>query len=446
MITSPGPCRVFSGETVWLELLLENLGQPGGGLTFACHGSAWDRGVIEPARVSVDRLAETNASLAAQLLHHSGGLASGAIASPDELHPLIVEQADGGAVLAGHFPTFEIEGDAEDLRVVVEVTGREPGHGILRLDIWPHQRPDQGWAGVIVPFEVVAAATGPVRRATGRDAGLHALDQQTTLFALVGLGPGPAAVAGAQRTMEVWLAELESAAIPPWTLERFPFAPELPPTIGRSMAPARELELAAHGGLVVAAPAALSEPALAWLADEDLDEDELSALQADAGGGTHGAAWERRMVGERGAAELALWLHTPGLSEAAVVAAQRRLRALVTDLVTTACGPGEASASQAVIGRWGWVPEHPWAATPYEWVCGVDAREALEEDVHAGEHVRAVTEWMWLGSALLAKLGDSQPLAAVAETRPAGDGLVVALRSGRSLGELEVALGPILPG
>jgi len=108
---------------------------------------------------------------------------------------------------------------------------------------------------------------------------------------------------------------------------------------------------------------------------------------------------------------------------------------------------------QAWITRAAWFPEldfyEQYNQTLYETASTIDwfrshLNGMLASRAWACRRLRFMASTLWLGKELASQV-DMDRLAPVAELSPAGDATRVRLRPGRSLGELEAALAPILP-
>ncbi|MBS2021897.1 MAG: hypothetical protein JST92_05765 [Deltaproteobacteria bacterium] len=135
-----------------------------------------------------------------------------------------------------------------------------------------------------------------------------------------------------------------------------------------------------------------------------------------------------------GVALFGLWHYFEGASPSI----QERGAALLDELVNELASAVELQ--QAFITRWDWAPIST-SATPYEQVA--DFRASTTRP-YASVDLRAVSEQMWLGPGLAARV-DLENLRAMADVRPVGANFEVRLHPGRGIEELEVALLPILP-
>jgi hypothetical protein len=82
--------------------------------------------------------------------------------------------------------------------------------------------------------------------------------------------------------------------------------------------------------------------------------------------------------------------------------------------------------------------------TPYEQACGIDGGVTATR-AWGSRFLRAVTDRLWLGPDLLARVGGSAALEPVADIRPVGDAVALALRRPATLADLERVLAPVLP-
>jgi hypothetical protein len=136
---------------------------------------------------------------------------------------------------------------------------------------------------------------------------------------------------------------------------------------------------------------------------------------------------------------VALWLDLEDLDDGRQASAAAVLEGVVDDLVRDARG------LQAFVARWAWAPMMTAGATPYEQACGIDGQVTTTR-TWGSRFLRAVTERLWLGPALLARIGGPAALAPVADVRPVGDAVALALRPPATLADLERVLAPLLPG
>jgi hypothetical protein len=121
--------------------------------------------------------------------------------------------------------------------------------------------------------------------------------------------------------------------------------------------------------------------------------------------------------------------------QAAVIAA-------VVELVDE--GMMQGTGLQALVAHWDWRPVAGIGRTPYEVACDIDG-PFLNGRAWCTRYLRGVAERLWLGSDLIAHLGDPRPLAHVAEVTPVGTALRVVLTPSSRLDDLEQALAPLLP-
>jgi hypothetical protein len=108
---------------------------------------------------------------------------------------------------------------------------------------------------------------------------------------------------------------------------------------------------------------------------------------------------------------------------------------------------------QAWITRAAWLPEldfyEQYNQTLYEMASTIDwfrshMNGLLASRAWVCRRLRFMASTLWLGKELASQV-DMERVATIAELSPAGDATCVRLRDGRSLGELEAALAPILP-
>jgi hypothetical protein len=142
---------------------------------------------------------------------------------------------------------------------------------------------------------------------------------------------------------------------------------------------------------------------------------------------------------EEPAPQLAFFFDTNVLDATELDAAESCLFAVANDLMITARG------MQAFMGRWAWRGLPLLDMTPYEIACGLGG-QCTTARFWCQTYLRGVTEQMWLGPDLLARLGGIDMLATVAEVTPIGGGIHVELKGEAKLDELEAALEPLLPG
>jgi hypothetical protein len=142
---------------------------------------------------------------------------------------------------------------------------------------------------------------------------------------------------------------------------------------------------------------------------------------------------------EEPAPHLGLWFDTEGLDESDLAASTQWLAGLVDSVMVGASG------LQALVGRWDWGRSTTFETTPYEGACGVGG-SCTTARFWCGRFLRGVTERLWLGPELVARLGGTDGLAPIASVTPVGAGVRVTLKEGATLDELEQALAPLLPG
>ena len=106
----------------------------------------------------------------------------------------------------------------------------------------------------------------------------------------------------------------------------------------------------------------------------------------------------------------------------------------------------ETNGFQAIVGQWGWQgppTDIRTNMTLYEVACSIGG-QCTTARFWCQTFLRGVTPNLWLGQALLDRLGDRGPLESISTVVPFGAGVRVTLNEGRTLDDLEVAIDPLL--
>jgi hypothetical protein len=134
---------------------------------------------------------------------------------------------------------------------------------------------------------------------------------------------------------------------------------------------------------------------------------------------------------------LGLWMDLDGVPDAEA----RDAEALLVALAGEAMDRGDGL--QAMVGRWAQAPEG--AHTAYEQACGLGGSVVVYRS-WCSRFLRGVTaRALWLGPDLLARLGETGALEAVATFTKVERAARVELADGAQLDALERALAPLLP-
>lgn len=435
-----------AGEDMHLVASVRSIGGAGRGMTIEVWGPALDAGLASADRVTLT-VGPPAARRTAVAALEGASTPEGAAAPPPHRR------------LAARFPDLEIpaapppiEGAAcptpeqgrravdalLEARVHAIVQGRAlaPGEAGLHVGFVPAQAPGARLSQETA-LRVTPAPRRPLRCAPWTDArALRALETPARLVAFVALGADREASARlAAEAMERWASAL---------------------------APARDgvFYTVAIGGPDLGAPPRQGEVAARDLFAGSSLRGELAACRTfsaacraspaphhASGAPPHGFTLTTPFqAAEAGAEEagaedpalphLALWLDTRGLASEYIEMAASVLDAIVGGAIE------RGGALSGLVASWDWTPSYGADATPYERACGVQGptmrRSWCERFLH-GVAGRGV----WLGERLVEQLGDTAPLRAVAEVRPAGRGLSARTAD---LDALERALAPLLPG
>lgn len=114
-----------------------------------------------------------------------------------------------------------------------------------------------------------------------------------------------------------------------------------------------------------------------------------------------------------------------------------QLTAIAESLFTTHQG------IQAYLAQWNTIPDHL-ESTSYELIGGVHGQTTLSQ-TWCSKFLRAVTDRMWLGSALLARIENPDALSDHGVIQPMGDGIRIDVESIPQLHALETMLTSLIP-
>jgi hypothetical protein len=166
---------------------------------------------------------------------------------------------------------------------------------------------------------------------------------------------------------------------------------------------------------------------------------------------TSGFAFNRNsypLIGVEKAAEiimaptLAFWINLDNYVAEEVGQIRQRMAELVDSLVE------QTPVLQAFIANWDWpqAPESFSANTPYEAILGLNGGSINNLQTYNTRFLRAISDKLWLGPELAAKLGDNRKqLDTIAEVGQVGTGLRIILKEGAKLEQLVQVITPILP-
>jgi hypothetical protein len=419
------------GELLALSLGVRNAGGESRGILVAVWGEALARGLvtIEPVRV---------------VGHGEAARAEG---------PFTPTEAEGQTVWMARFPDFPVpagtadpEGAARrsrrsraaaaaaEIHVYLRGRAEAPGEGPLHVGVGPLANPP-GQLVQTTELTVRRPAHIPARRGT-RPAGefLLKMEDPRILVGLVTLGAARATAAeAAADAIARW-----SATLSPDRRGRYQVN-----VLGRGgEAPRRERLAAGAIGAGKRWDAVRAELSTCLAFSATLERtvffpDPLAIF----GSGFLWGAEPLAGAGSRGAAcpHVALWLDLEDLDDGQRAAAAAVLEGLVDDLVT------RASGVQAFVARWAWAPIISADATPYELACGIHGQVTTTRR-WCSRFLRAVTDRLWLGPALLERIGGPAVLAPVADVRPVGELVALVLRPPATLADLARVLAPLLPG
>jgi len=425
------------GEPLQLHCDVRNVGGASRGLAIVVWGEAIDRGLVAPSEVEV--------IVGMTLSRPQAPRVTVPLAAENGIPGLMARFADLD-LRAGH-DIYDKSARRLDPRTLVDLAGRSgvsaivkgavvaPGAGKLHVGFVPLAAQQDGQCAHTMSLSVRAASRRPLRaRADVEADALRALDpSEDTLAALVSFDlDRVTAAAHAADAVEKWSALL-ARPLGKWSIAIF----------------------RADGGRVGSgsskAAGFFTSPRWAKLRKEFASEqrvscslpvgDSLFGPDGDPDPHVHGFTFGTGMIpaqldaGDRELPTLALSLDLTG----AVPDAAAALHAIVDDLMARAQGV------QALVARWDGVAGSI-DRTPYERATGIYGDLLLTS--WQKRYLRGVGDGpLWLGPALLERLGDRGPLErAAASVVPVGAGVRVTPAAGAAgLDALERALAPLLP-
>ena len=424
------------GEPLQLHCDVRNVGGASRGLAIVVWGEAIDRGLVAPSEVEV--------TVGMTLSRPQAPRVTVPLAAENGIPGLLARFADLD-LPAGH-DIYDKSARRLDPRTLVDLAGRSgvsaivkgavvaPGAGKLHVGFVPLAAQQDGQCAHTMSLSVRAASRRPLRaRADVEADALRALDPSDSLAALVSFDLDRAAAAAhAADAVEKWSALL-ARPLGKWSIAVF----------------RRDAGRVGSGSSKAAG--FFTSPRWAKLRKEFASEQRVSCSlpvggslfgpDGDPDPHVHGFTFGTGMIpaqldaGDRELPTLALSLDLTG----AVPDAAAALHAIVDDLMARAQGV------QALVARWDGVAGSI-DRTPYERATGIYGDLLLTS--WQKRYLRGVGDGpLWLGPALLERLGDRGPLErAAASVVPVGAGVRVTPAAGAAgLDALERALAPLLP-
>jgi hypothetical protein len=421
---------VYAGETLSILVYVQNNGGPATGLDIVAWGSALDARLVVLETVAIRSV---NRPMDIDLMEFSA-----------------YERRDGDEkkrVSKATFPALQLPGGiaggpwaVSQLNVSwqkayaaicqaqchVQISGSiEPtGSGELFIAFRPHTNRRRGQAIYHTLLEVLPAPRRPLRyseaRRPARYSELHRLEKPDCLFALVSFGVDQEQSSGVVAdAIEAWVVEVAAKDADRFTIH-LQTRPDLRPRAERLQAreiPGSDRWAELRGALKHCASFSIKRRSAAILFDAS--KMHYQACQ------------------EAPAPHLAFWYFAERLDETELEKAQRWLVGMVDSLMRRLAG------LQALAGRWAWWNAIYLDSTPYEVACSLGG-QCTTALFWCKKYLRGVTERVWLGPALLARLSGAD-LKTVAVVTQVGDGVRVELREDATLDRLEEVLAPLLP-
>lgn len=450
---------VFVGETFNLMHVLTNYGGPGTGISVVAWGPAIDEGLVGPESVELTTIEMATGRMDSDLRAferrpstlEGHTIETSAADFPGQAIRQGIPRVDS-AMLAGVTTMRQQMRISQmqftpQLRVMLKFRPLKEGRANLMIGYVPAENPQEGQTGVQLPLTAEHKPRTPLRMGADAPAGkpqramldasaalawARKLETPRTLIGMASLSADRAACARiAAAAFERW-----SRVIAPGGKGSYDVHVATDP-----LQHGRRHKLKVKD--IPAGAAWQTDPALLATCEHlyaalptGLLPDSGAPIPLTSGFMLEASSMSYRYGSERVAVQLAFWLCLGWPKAPDPELAQRELAAILDGLLADGAG------YQGFIARWDWEPRIL-TTTLYEQVSGI-RNPGTASHLWCSRFLRAVSERLWLGPDLLARLGDTGALAALGSLTPVGKGLRFELAAGASLDALEKALSPLL--
>jgi len=413
----PNEVAIWEGQDDHFSISVNNTGKRSRGLDVYVWGSAIENGMVDVRSVEVDngleREGRTRITAKAEAAEWKSTNGDRLLIARFDDFPI---SAAGATALTGGKSGFD-----EAVYAAIRLHGNFPGESELYVGLSPRENAE-GYLGYGIPVEVKPPPAGVPLRAP---AGVHCyhatmlMQDPEVLFGLAIFDARPDDVMPAVLdACRQWLEVISCRR--KGSYEVCASQAGVDSAFGKHI-----LKFKANEGP--------SEGLLRALSSSK----DFSALHKDLSTVLQFDAAPLALVTEEALPHLALSAKLTAFKPQAADVAQRSLESIMDSLASA------NAVAQAFVGKWKYPPGS--GGTLYEAAHGPSAdTEPRTGRRWVSRFLRAVTETMWLGPSLLARI-DQTRLAHVAATERIGTGLKIALSPAHTMAELERALEAILP-